>query len=261
MLPPGTRTLADLHAERDPIHKVVGAATLLEYVLRSVDPGRTDEEGRPLSLGGLIHAHGVKLADSGGALFGNRVRNDLVHAGRERTEPLTQREIADAGRRLLEAVEEVLPGAPDEVQRAVGVAAAGPASLQLAWLVPWLVGTVLGFASIWGVWWGVRWVVVRFFGGDAADAHGGLGLGARIGVVLLAAALVSFLWLVWRRVGTLHAGGHGPHWIRPALHALGVLLLVLGTYIGLEGFDPAAWMPLLGLGLAVSARAATLRRR
>ncbi len=136
MLPPGTRNLQQIDSEPDPINRVRDSATLLEYLLRTLEPGAVGPGGKPLGLAERIERHTEKFGKLSGVWFSIRIRNNLVHGGREGHDPVTEDEVDDASRNFVEAIKDLLQHMPHhihpEVTGAVSDFADSPAQASIS---------------------------------------------------------------------------------------------------------------------------------
>lgn len=79
MLPLGTYSLSEIYQWSNPVQRVAGLATLLEFILRT-QPGTPHDSRRPIMLGELLEIHQGLFANIARVKFAGRVRNRLIHA-------------------------------------------------------------------------------------------------------------------------------------------------------------------------------------
>jgi len=117
MLPPGKYPLPVIRREKDPVRKVTDSATLLEYLLTSIQPELKRNDGKPLMLGDRVQSYEHLFTDVRDVNFALGVRNFLVHADADRGHPSMPQEIERAADHLLRAIDDVLPYVPPDIAR------------------------------------------------------------------------------------------------------------------------------------------------
>jgi hypothetical protein len=115
MLPTGVRKLNEIRSLEDPAHRLISGATTLEFVLRTLDPGAVNAEGKSPTIRERVDQWADRFDDVNRVHFGLNRRNLLVHPLDAQWD-LWLDEVEEAGGYIDAAISTLLPLLPSETR-------------------------------------------------------------------------------------------------------------------------------------------------